>query len=71
MVADRIMDLAQGIGVDASREHLIGYYCNFLQDSESEVRTAAASRIAQFCRILDGPSVVNKVIPCLKKLQTD
>ena len=47
------MELAHGIGQDASREHLLGYYCGFLQDSESEVRTAAASRLAEFCRILD------------------
>ena len=68
LVADRIMDLARGIGQEASREHLLGYYCGFLQDSESEVRTASASRLAEFCKILDGPSVINKVVPCLKKL---
>src|ERR1700753_1526961 len=65
------MDLANGIGHEASKEHLLGYYCAFLQDSESEVRTAAASRLAEFCKILDSSSVINKIIPCLKKLQTD
>ena len=68
LVADRIMDLANGIGHESSKEHLLSYYCAFLQDSESEVRTAAASRLSDFCKILDSSSVINKIIPCLKKL---
>jgi len=47
------MDLSQGIGVEATREHLLPYYCNFLQDTESEVRTAAISRLSNFVQILD------------------
>jgi serine/threonine-protein phosphatase 2A regulatory subunit A len=53
LVADRIMDIAQGIGFDQAKEHLLPYYVNFLSDSESEVRTAAVSRLADFCRIMD------------------
>jgi serine/threonine-protein phosphatase 2A regulatory subunit A len=68
LVGDRIMDLATGIGMEQSREHLLPHYCAFLQDSESEVRTAAVSRLAEFCKILDAPLVINKIIPCLKKL---
>jgi hypothetical protein len=30
LVADRIMDLANGIGHESSKEHLLGYYCAFL-----------------------------------------
>lgn len=71
LVADRIMDLSQGLGVEQAREHLLPNYCAFLQDSESEVRTAAVGRLSDFCRLLDAGSIINKVIPCLKKLQTD
>ncbi len=68
LVADRIMDLSQGLGFEQAREHLLPSYCNFLQDTESEVRTAAVGRLSDFCRILDPASIINKVIPCLKKL---
>jgi serine/threonine-protein phosphatase 2A regulatory subunit A len=71
LVADRIMDLCQGIGLDSAKEQLLPFFCAFLQDSESEVRTAAVSRLSDFCKILDAPSIISKIIPCLKKLQTD
>jgi serine/threonine-protein phosphatase 2A regulatory subunit A len=71
LVADKVMDLSQGIGLDQAREHLLPSYTSFLQDSESEVRTAAVSRLSDFCRILDGKTIIEKIIPCLKKLQTD
>lgn len=71
LVADRIMDLSQGIGHEQAREHLLPFYCLFLQDSESEVRTAAVGRLADFCKIMDANNIVTKIIPCLKKLQTD
>jgi serine/threonine-protein phosphatase 2A regulatory subunit A len=29
------------------------------------------SRLSDFCKILDGKTIVEKIIPCLKKLQTD
>lgn len=65
------MDLAQGIGYDQAKDQLLPYFVSFLSDSESEVRTAAVSRLADFCRILDAQNIVAKIIPCLKKLQTD
>jgi serine/threonine-protein phosphatase 2A regulatory subunit A len=71
LVADKIMDLSQGVGLEAAREHLLPSYCTFLQDSESEVRTAASSRLADFCKILDGNTIINKIVPCIKKLQAD
>jgi hypothetical protein len=52
-VADKIMDLSKGVGFEPAKEHLLPYYCNFLSDSESEVRTAAVSRIADFGSVLD------------------
>ena len=53
MVADRIMDLATGFGFEQAKQSLLPYYCAFLKDVESEVRTAALSRMSDFCRILD------------------
>ena len=53
MVADRIMDLATGIGYEQAKENLLPYFCSFLKDLESEVRTAAVGRLSDFCRILD------------------
>lgn len=68
LVADKIMDLASGIGIENSKETLLPHYCTFLTDSESEVRTAAASRLSVFAAVLDADSILNKVIPALKKL---
>ena len=53
MVADRIMDLATGFGFEQAKLSLLPYFCAFLKDVESEVRTAALSRMSDFCRILD------------------
>ena len=53
LVADRIMDLANGIGMDVAKDCLTPYYCSFLKDGESEVRTAAVGKLSEFCKILD------------------
>jgi serine/threonine-protein phosphatase 2A regulatory subunit A len=53
LVADRIMDLATGIGIQQAIENLLPYFANFLKDVESEVRTAAVGRLSDFCKILD------------------
>jgi serine/threonine-protein phosphatase 2A regulatory subunit A len=58
MVADRIMDLATGIGFEQAKENLLPYFCSFLKDLEPEVRTAAAGRMSDFCRILDDQSIL-------------
>jgi serine/threonine-protein phosphatase 2A regulatory subunit A len=58
LVADRIIELTNGIGNDLAKDQLLPYFVNFLQDSESEVRTAAASRISVFCKILDANTVI-------------
>lgn len=71
MVADRIMDLAQGIGYEQARESLLPYYCGFLKDTESEVRTAAVGRLPDFCHILDQPCILAKIVPALTDLQKD
>ena len=71
MVADRIMDLAKGIGFEQAKEVLLPFYAAFLKDAESEVRTAAVGRLADFCKILDAQSIIVKIIPNLKDLEND
>lgn len=71
MVADRIMDLARGIGFDQAKEVLLPFYAAFLKDAESEVRTAAVGRLADFCKIIDAQSIIIKIIPNLKDLEGD
>ena len=58
LVADRLMDLAQGIGFEEAKTILVPYYVSFLTDAESEVRTAALGRMTEFCRILDKDTVI-------------
>ena len=50
---------------------MLPYFASFLKDVESEVRTAAVGRLAEFCKILDAPSIITKIIPSLKDLETD
>lgn len=65
------MQLADGIGHDNAREALLPYYITFLKDTESEVRTAAIGRLAEFSKILDAETLITKVIPSMKLLVND
>jgi serine/threonine-protein phosphatase 2A regulatory subunit A len=71
LVADKIMEITNGIGIENSQEHLTSYYCQFLEDPESEVRTAAVRRLSDFGKLLDPKVLITNVIPALKKLQND
>jgi serine/threonine-protein phosphatase 2A regulatory subunit A len=53
LVADKIMEISNGIGLENSKEHLTSFYCQFLEDTESEVRTAAVRRLSDFGKIID------------------
>lgn len=68
LVADKLMELTNYIGVEVAREHLSSYYIQFLEDTESEVRTAAIRRLSDFGKILDAQTLIKSVIPLLKKL---
>ena len=71
LVADRIIELANAMGKDSVKDHFLPFFCSFLEDKESEVRTAACGRIADFCSILDPTTIISKIVPTLKTLQTD
>lgn len=62
------MELAKGIGQDKAKECLLPYYIIFLDDPESEVRTAAVGRLSEICKILDSQTIITKILPLLKKL---
>lgn len=53
------------------KEHLATYYCQFLEDSESEVRTAALKRLSEFGKYLDPKMLISNVVPSLNKLKID
>lgn len=53
LVADRIREIAKGVGIEGTKDTLLPYYVTFLKDAESEVRTAACSRMSEFCLYLD------------------
>ena len=53
LVADKIMEISQGIEVENSREHLTAFYCAFLEDYESEVRTAALRRLSDYGKTIE------------------
>jgi len=71
LVADRIREIARGLSVESTKETLLPHYISFLKDAESEVRTAAVRRMAEFCQILGVQEIVQMIIPCLKDLQND
>ena len=68
MLADKIIDLAQAIGTDQAREHLLPHYAGFLKDTESEVRTAALNKLPEFVKILDSSLIQSKIVPTLADL---
>jgi len=44
---------------------------NLLSDSESEVRSAAASNMHQFCKLFRKDRVIAVIMPCVQKLSVD
>lgn len=71
LVADKLMELTDGIGVEVAREHLTSFYIQFLADQESEVKTAAIRRLSDFGLVLETKVLLTQVVPQLAKLQTD
>lgn len=42
-----------------------------LKDPEGEVRTAAASQVPGFAKLVDESVILNQLLPCVKSLVTD
>jgi serine/threonine-protein phosphatase 2A regulatory subunit A len=42
-----------------------------LRDSEAEVRSTAAGKVAAFCKMLLPQQIITQVLPCVKELSND
>lgn len=71
LIADRIMELSKAVGPDIAKDNFLQFYCGFMEDKESEVRTAASAKLADFISLIDSATIIGKIIPLVKTLQTD
>jgi len=75
-VADQLVELCTSLGPKATVEELLPSFIRLLKDSEQEVRTAAAFKIADVTKkvtaIPDGINVaVREILPAVRELVTD
>ncbi|KAA6392878.1 MAG: putative Serine/threonine-protein phosphatase 2A 65 kDa regulatory subunit A beta [Streblomastix strix] len=47
---------------------LLNVYLEFMNDEESEIKTAAANQLSKYCQFLSNDEIVTKVIPVLKRM---
>lgn len=75
MVADKFVDLQTAVGPDITRTDLVTAFQSLLKDTEAEVRSAAASKVKEFCANLDKTNQVQiimaSILPYVKELVSD
>jgi serine/threonine-protein phosphatase 2A regulatory subunit A len=71
MVADKFADLVAALGMDARDESVCEAFVGLLGDVEAEVRTAAASRVADVARFFGPALVVQRLLPVCRTLAGD
>ena len=71
LLAEKIVELARFIEKAEVTTQLTDFFAAFLQDTEAEIRSISASKSADFCKFLDGATIIRKIVPALKKLSTD
>lgn len=71
MITEKICEIAKTLDHDGVVHYLTNYFAGFLQDPESEVRTVATTKCAEFCKNLDSATIIKKIAPALKKLSVD
>lgn len=54
-----------------ARDEMLCAFLEFLRDSEAEVRTVAASRLAEFAELVPAQDVAEKLLPCAQELVRD
>jgi serine/threonine-protein phosphatase 2A regulatory subunit A len=59
------------LGKELNKKYLLPYFIKFLSDTESEIKTNAALRLADYAILLDVDDIVGKVIPTIKPLAGD
>lgn len=75
MVADKFCDLQKAVGPDITRSDLVTAFQSLLKDTEAEVRSAAASKVKEFCANLDKTNqvqiIMTSILPYVKELVSD
>jgi serine/threonine-protein phosphatase 2A regulatory subunit A len=72
MAADKFRELCDAVSsVPDSMSVLIDCYVSMLQDTEAEVRTAAASRVSEVSRLFESNIIVSRIIPAVISLASD
>lgn len=70
-VANNFPKLAKSVGTEKLRAHLLSMYCSLLEDSEDEVRAAAALQVTEVSSMLSTREVVDDIFPRIKSLSDD
>jgi len=70
-VCDKLSDLVKHLGKDNFKKYLFSYYLKYLQDTEPELRSIAASKLDIAGSALDVDEILQKVLPIVKTLSTD
>lgn len=60
-VAAQMVPLCEALGPEMTRAELVPAYIKLLEDSEAEVRIAAAGKVSAFSRMLTPPLIVSQV----------
>lgn len=75
MVADKFCELQNAVGTDITRTDLVSAFQSLLKDTEAEVRSAAASKVKEFCNNLDKANqvqiIMTSILPYVKELVSD
>jgi serine/threonine-protein phosphatase 2A regulatory subunit A len=58
-----MVPLCEALGPEMTRAELVPAYIRLLEDSEAEVRIAAAGKVSAFSRMLTPPLIVSQVGP--------
>jgi len=70
-VSDKVVELGQHLGKELNKKYLLPYFIKFLGDAEAEIKTNAATKLADYAILLDVDDIVGKVIPVIKPLASD
>lgn len=75
MVAEKFTDLQKAVGPEITRTDLVSAFQSLLKDTEAEVRSAAASKVKEFCANLDKTNqvqiIMTSILPYVKELVSD
>lgn len=75
MVAEKFTELQKAVGPEITRTDLVSAFQSLLKDTEAEVRSAAASKVKEFCANLDKTNqvqiIMTSILPYVKELVSD